>query len=570
MKNTKNLLKYVTLASALAAGCSDDLNTKRYNERDYRIRDSSVDIQPQSTIPVTDAYVPDCRVGDQRVIENDCEDGGIRYQECEEYLLDNYINEPVRDWGFGGVKGDMSPCYDRELHGQDSNITGNGGYDAGVIVGDATNWWDAGVDNSDATINDSGLIAEDLGMILDSNPPVPAFDSAVLPDARIDANIMECLDGDLEEQCCEVLGRQERLCDNGAWARWSDCEVIDPADLDFVNLSNNGAQDNSPSISGDKVAFISGRNGASQVYLVRLNQNQPNPQLISNALPRPSDQQRDCDSFINPDCEWSTVGCSSTPSLSGNQVAFVCGWMEADVGLGLVWSEADAYPGFLYKGTINDQNQLIGLNRPLDGFNPSLSGRAFAYDWGNVQIYDLVNGGAAIVEAGAKPNANGDYVVFESSRNNFPTGKEIYSRNLAEGVPAINISQSREIDDNKPTISEEGVAVWSSNIPLEGSRIMLYNAQDGLQARRLTDNGFDERNPVIDGSLVVFEGGRQGSTDLYVVDLETGVQMNLTESPQNNNNSQPSLSDGRLAFTSDRTGNNEVFVVDLLGNRCEE
>ena len=134
----------------------------------------------------------------------------------------------------------------------------------------------------------------------------------------------------------------------------------------------------------------------------------------------------------------------------------------------------------------------------------------------------------------------------------------------------MNISQSREIDDNKPTISEEGVAVWYSNIPLEGSRIMLYNAQDGLQPRRLTDNDFDERNPVIEGSLVVFEGGRIGSTDLYVVDLETGVQMNLTESPQNNNNYQPSISEGKLTFTSNRTGDEEVFVVDLLGNRCED
>ena len=347
MKLSGKIIQSVTLASALATGCADDLNsTRQYNENDYHIRDSSVGVLPQNTIPIADAYVSDCSLGDQRIIGDDCENDGIKYQECEEYVLDNYINEPIRDWGFGGVRGDRSPCYDREIHWWDSNVSGNGGYDAGV-------------NNSDMTINDSGLIADDLGMVLDSGLPAPAFDSAVLSDAGIDANIMGCLDGDIEEQCCGVLGRQERLCDNGAWAGWSDCEAINPADLDYVNISNNGAQDNSPSISGDKVAFISARNGTPQVYLVRLNQNQLNPQLISNALPRPSDQQRDCDTWINPDCEWSTVGCSSTPSLSGNQVAFVCGWMEADVGLGLVWSAADAYSGFLYKGTINDQNQLI-------------------------------------------------------------------------------------------------------------------------------------------------------------------------------------------------------------------
>ena len=107
------------------------------------------------------------------------------------------------------------------------------------------------------------------------------------------------------------------------------------------------------------------------------------------------------------------------------------------------------------------------------------------------------------------------------------------------------------------------------------SEIYVMNA-DGSGQRRLTWSEGDDTHPSWspDGRQLVFDSNRDGIWNLYVMEAGGGAERRLTHRGASADSSRdyarhPSWSpDGRrIAFDSDRDGNEEVYVVDADGSR---
>lgn len=86
--------------------------------------------------------------------------------------------------------------------------------------------------------------------------------------------------------------------------------------------------------------------------------------------------------------------------------------------------------------------------------------------------------------------------------------------------------------------------------------------RDGTRPRRLTNHGNLDYNPVMspDGRWVVFTSDRDGSSNLYALDLTTdGEPIALTSHPAMDDAPALSPDGSRLAFVSTRGGNPDIY-----------
>src|SRR5919202_1417595 len=110
--------------------------------------------------------------------------------------------------------------------------------------------------------------------------------------------------------------------------------------------------------------------------------------------------------------------------------------------------------------------------------------------------------------------------------------------------------------------------------PDSNDREIYVMRQDGSGETRLTHNMLADSLPAFspDGKQVAFTSRRDGNDEIYVMDAVdrdgdgNGDDLTrITNSPVNE--FQPAFSpDGRrMAFTSNRTGNNEIYVMNSDG-----
>jgi len=165
----------------------------------------------------------------------------------------------------------------------------------------------------------------------------------------------------------------------------------------------------------------------------------------------------------------------------------------------------------------------------------------------------------------AYPGLNGR-MAFVSDRDD--AQGDIYTMN-ADGNSLTRCSRDGLRDDD-PAWSPSGnqIAFSSWNFATGDERDLYVMDADCENVRRLTTNRFD---PDIaptwspDGSKVAFmrDHGNAG-WDIYVLDLASGVETNLTDMPAAQNESPAWSPDGtRIAFESERDNDfGEIYVMD--------
>jgi Tol biopolymer transport system component len=88
---------------------------------------------------------------------------------------------------------------------------------------------------------------------------------------------------------------------------------------------------------------------------------------------------------------------------------------------------------------------------------------------------------------------------------------------------------------------------------------------DGL--RRLTDNGAPDFGPAWspDGAKVAFVSGRDGNSEIYVMDADGTEPVRLTDHPLADQVPRFSPDGSRIVFQRSVAGNQEIFVMDAAG-----
>lgn len=171
-----------------------------------------------------------------------------------------------------------------------------------------------------------------------------------------------------------------------------------------------------------------------------------------------------------------------------------------------------------------------------------------------------VGTGEATLEA-----APTEVVVSKADETATPTG-------TPEKVSITRVTEKDSGINLWPALSPDGqLVVFVSDRKALGGELDLYVKalnQPTEQALTTDGNEWIESAPQVspNGKQIVFQAAKQkANQQLFIMNIDGSNRTPLTETTDPSNNIRPRWSpDGRyVAFTSDRTGKNEIFIIDV-------
>ena len=148
---------------------------------------------------------------------------------------------------------------------------------------------------------------------------------------------------------------------------------------------------------------------------------------------------------------------------------------------------------------------------------------------------------------------------------------EIYVMN-ADGTNPINLTRSAERADKISTWSPDGkqIAFTSAELfnghTLVNSDIFVMDV-DGGNSINLTNHDALDQTPdwSPNGNWIAFSSLRDGNWEIYVMDADGANPINITNHPAKDGRPDWSPDGQQIAFTSDRDGNLEIYVINADG-----
>jgi Tol biopolymer transport system component len=165
-------------------------------------------------------------------------------------------------------------------------------------------------------------------------------------------------------------------------------------------------------------------------------------------------------------------------------------------------------------------------------------------------------------------------IAFVSERDG---NTEIYVMN-ADGSEETRLTH-HALADWDPAWSPDGTKIaftglspWAGpstphSPPRSGIGDIYVTSPNGSAPRRLTKDGHSERpqwSP--DGGKIAFSSRRDGNQEIYVMSADGSGQTNLTNHPADDSHAAWSPDGTKIAFSSRRNGNQEIYVMGADGS----
>jgi len=235
----------------------------------------------------------------------------------------------------------------------------------------------------------------------------------------------------------------------------------------------------------------------------------------------------------------------------------------------------------IYKANIDGSGQVNLTNHPdNDGFaSVSPDGNKIVFlsgrdrDGDGSDIYIMNNNGSQLLRLTQEGihwdpiwSPDGKMIAFGS--NTTPDNSlQIFIMN-ADGTGKRQVTLEATLTPAVPTWSPDGgkLAFCAGN-PEKGFEIYIINI-DGTERTRVTyDPGKTNCSPSWspNGELIAFDSNRDGETEIYTVNLKSGIQARLTRNQKGNFKPKWS-SDGKyIAYYSTRDGSSQIYVMRADG-----
>ncbi len=218
----------------------------------------------------------------------------------------------------------------------------------------------------------------------------------------------------------------------------------------------------------------------------------------------------------------------------------------------------------------------------------------------NIYMYDLLESeNIAVCSASgiqSFPKIEGNYIVWHDDRSSSNT--DIYLYDIADDT-TIQITDNTEIRQEYPDVSGN-LVIWLQNDSLyvhdlsDGStypikseyvpqdpaisgtkivyrchtdvnyQIFVYDLETGLE-QQITSGNYMHMNPAISSIGIVWEDYRDSpdsfsNPDLYLYDLSTGIELPICT--EESRQTFPAIWENRIVWTDDRNENNDIYMTE--------
>lgn len=155
-------------------------------------------------------------------------------------------------------------------------------------------------------------------------------------------------------------------------------------------------------------------------------------------------------------------------------------------------------------------------------------------------------------------------IVFDSDRDG---NHEIYSMN-PDGSNQVNLTNN-PADDADPVWSPDGSHIaFTSDRPTDGGGRFIYtmlaDGSDVVKVSTRRDSQRPDWSPL--GNQIVYEVGG----DIYLSDLTSGTEVNLTNSPEKDEQARFSPDGSRIAWLRGEGDAAEVYVMNVDGSNASQ
>jgi len=290
---------------------------------------------------------------------------------------------------------------------------------------------------------------------------------------------------------------------------------------------------------------------------------------------------------------------------------------EEDVSLEIEYARGER---LLYVQMTNEDGEVSLFVTPVD----EAAGSLLLEEWAAVRVLNLSPRGDRLIlwareDFGDDPvlysiavgGDEGDLVELDDDGENFDNAvfsadgrSVIYTAATGDDIDEVEVRRARvDGEEDYETLYEEAYLVdvrWDAAVlysPLlhwevveraqfaRANRVAFVSDRDGneeiyvmdvpsgadaevSESVRLTDNSIEDRAPILspDGQRVAFVSGSYDNGEVYVVNVDGSGLLNLSDDEADDDSPTWSPDGQRILFVSDREGNNEIYSINPDGS----